>query len=580
MRGHYLFGKLAAMALGLGMAFAGGAAQAQTACLPGSAVICLDQGPSWTNATRAQFYSQDQGSELIPLSWLDALRTSDGLPFLWDKLARYGYLPDSFRSGNLPIGFTLAGDSGKQMVGMTCAACHTRDLVVDGQTYRVDGGPAIVDFQALLVDLIDAMEPIATNEAAFQAFAAEVLGAHPTPNAVNDLRAQVTTWYAREDAMRDGAFAKPDLWGLGRLDAISMIFDRLTGLDLAVPPALSLPANIQEANAPSRYPFLWNASKQTIIQWPGFSPNGSEFFGLIRNTGEVYGVFGGLHPQIGPGLLGPKVVKVWNSSANWSGLVSAEQLIGKIGAPAWQWPNHVDPALALRGKTLFYRDCGSCHNKTIKPAVFPFTDGPTWASEQPLVDVGTDRRENDILHGKRLSGIFTGVQTFPGALKPLAAEEEAVTLLGVAVTGSIFDSGKLDLVLKGKKVNKAALFAALIKTIVPKKKPADKPANPYESRILYGVWAAAPYLHNGSVPTLWDLLKPSSQRPVTFAVGPEFDPVRIGVAAKQPGNYSRTTTGCDALDSGNSRCGHEGPGFGTDLPDADKRALLEYLKTL
>ena len=99
----------------------------------------------------------------------------------------------------------------------------------------------------------------------------------------------------------------------------------------------------------------------------------------------------------------------------------------------------------------------------------------------------------------------------------------------------------------------------------------------YESRVMFGIWAAAPYLHNGSVPTLADLLKPVDQRPVTFAVGPNYDAVKLGLAAVQPGSYTRTTTGCDDRNSGNSRCGHT---FGVNLPDEDKRALLEYLKTL
>jgi hypothetical protein len=105
----------------------------------------------------------------------------------------------------------------------------------------------------------------------------------------------------------------------------------------------------------------------------------------------------------------------------------------------------------------------------------------------------------------------------------------------------------------------------------------------YESRVMQGIWGAAPYLHNGSVPTLADLLQPSSARPVTFALGPNFDTAKVGVASVQPGSYVRNTTGCATaaeLNSGNSRCGHEGPGFGTDLSADDKAKLLEYMKTL
>ncbi|WP_041358378.1 hypothetical protein [Nitrobacter hamburgensis] len=69
-----------------------------------------------------------------------------------------------------------------------------------------------------------------------------------------------------------------------------------------------------------------------------------------------------------------------------------------------------------------------------------------------------------------------------------------------------------------------------------------------------------------------------SRRQQRFAIGPDYDTDNIGIASNQAqtGNV-RETTGRDDLNSGNSRCGHE---FGTSLPDADKKALLEYLKTL
>ena len=96
--------------------------------------------------------------------------------------------------------------------------------------------------------------------------------------------------------------------------------------------------------------------------------------------------------------------------------------------------------------------------------------------------------------------------------------------------------------------------------------------------MLQGIWAAALYLHNGSVPTLDDLLKPAAERPADFAVGPEYDPETVGLARVQPRSaYVLRTTDCSARNSGDSRCGHE---FGTPLNPADKRALLECLKRL
>ena len=100
----------------------------------------------------------------------------------------------------------------------------------------------------------------------------------------------------------------------------------------------------------------------------------------------------------------------------------------------------------------------------------------------------------------------------------------------------------------------------------------------YESRVLQGIWAAAPYLHNGSVPTLAQLLTPAAQRVSSFPLGPNYDQTNIGIAATQPGSsYTFEATGCDDLDSGNSNCGHE---YGTTLSPLNQKYLLEYLKTL
>jgi hypothetical protein len=101
----------------------------------------------------------------------------------------------------------------------------------------------------------------------------------------------------------------------------------------------------------------------------------------------------------------------------------------------------------------------------------------------------------------------------------------------------------------------------------------------YEARVLYGIWAAAPYLHDGSVPSLAEFLKPAKDRSADFKVGPAYDKDTVGLAADQPKfDYTFHTTGCDKQASGNSRCGHE---YGaTQLKPDEKKALLEYLKTL
>ena len=97
----------------------------------------------------------------------------------------------------------------------------------------------------------------------------------------------------------------------------------------------------------------------------------------------------------------------------------------------------------------------------------------------------------------------------------------------------------------------------------------------YRARPLNGIWATAPFLHNGSVPDLVELLKPPAERPAKFYVGNwEFNPARLGF------NWSSELPGTSELDTsitGNSNAGHD---YGTHLSDPDRLALIEYLKTL
>lgn len=108
--------------------------------------------------------------------------------------------------------------------------------------------------------------------------------------------------------------------------------------------------------------------------------------------------------------------------------------------------------------------------------------------------------------------------------------------------------------------------------------------NGYVNAPLDGVWARAPYLHNGSVPTLWDLLTPEAKRnggKPTFWTGHGiYDTVNVGMRTDVAEVNGRASLLFDITRAGNGNQGHSGAYYGTELPDADKRALIEYLKTL
>jgi hypothetical protein len=573
--------------------------------------LYVDQGPDWTPAARADFYGRDQGSRLIPLAWLQALQQPNGQSFLADGLARYGYLPNPASSNGLPVGFTASGPAGSQAAGMTCAACHTRQITAEGKTYRIDGGPAIVDFQSFLADLDVAVGRVLAGDSAFQPFAAAVLG---SPAATSDdiaaLHQEVDAWYLRYHTIMSRALPTQP-WGPARLDAVGMIFNRVTGLDLGPPPSFLIPDNIRKADAPVRYPFIWNAPLQDKTQWPGFAANGNDTLALGRNLGEVFGVFG---------LFEPKqeiffVNFLNNNSANFDGLAKLEDLVRQIGSPRWPWL--IDTNLAAQGKAIFARSideggCAACHG--IAPGTVRLLNVKTWAT--PLRDVGTDTREWDIMGWTAKTGLLQGV-FIPLATDPLKETDLSFNVLATSVLGSIAEhvlsgGGGVLASAPNTQPQTAPPAPGTVRPGIPMRlppalrelpsvfplpptqsltpqglppsggpAPAAAPPTPrgsYEARVLLGIWAAAPYLHNGSVRSLTELLKPASERAKSFQIGPAYDTVEVGLAPQQTEfSYTLETTDCADRNSGNSRCGHE---YGTQLKPEEKKALIEYLKTL
>lgn len=543
--------------------------------------ILMDQGAEWTASARKDFYSRDQGSRIMPLRWIAALKQPDGRPFMADSLGRYGYLPNkASKPAGLPVGFTVASGSEGQDIGMNCSACHTRQIEVNGTAYLIDGGPGIVDFQNFLADLDVAVNTVLTNNQVFTDFAHAVLGPSASMKDKEKLRKAVKAWYLPYHTLIERALPSQP-WGPARLDAVSMIFNRLTGLDIGPPPTYMIPENIQPAIAPVRYPFLWNAAIQDKTQWPGFASNGNDILGLARNLGEVYGVFGVFHPKKDAWhLLG--IDYLHKNSAEFQGLGALEDLVKKIGPPKWPWG--VDQGLANKGKEIFARKteqggCADCHG--IRPGQTRFLDRKTWAT--PIMDVGTDSKEYEVLARTVKTGVLEGAK-IPFIAKALKPVDTAFNVLGTSVIGSILqhyvpvlmkteDEARVKGAQSPLPLETESLRDAFITPAT-----TAKPSYAYESRVLEGIWAAAPYLHNGSVPTLVELLKPAAERVSSFKIGPAYDIVNVGLAVEQTRfDYTLRTTDCSDRNSGNSRCGHE---FGTTLSADEKKALLEYLKTL
>lgn len=178
-----------------------------------------------------------------------------------------------------------------------------------------------------------------------------------------------------------------------------------------------------------------------------------------------------------------------------------------------RYPLRIDAALAGRGQTVFTQHCASCHA----------SGGVRAGSVIPVAEIGTDTHRLEMWTRDSASAYNAYADGYP------------------------WD------------------FSAFRKT------------DGYIAVPLDGVWLRGPYLHNGSVPSLVDLLEPPERRPTVFSRGYDlFDPARVGFVSEGP-IAQRIGTRYDTTLPGNSNRGHT---YGTALTADDKRALLEFLKTL
>jgi hypothetical protein len=576
---------------------------AQPAAGTNAAPALLYAKQGWSAADRQIFYTTSQGSHLMPYLWYKALRRLDAdAPFGADQLQRYGYLANDKSVSNpegLPVGFVIDGDARSGFLGMTCAACHTAQIEFQKagitQQLRIDGAPATANFQLFLTDLTAAARATLADTSRLEQFARSVLGSGFTAAKAAALKTAFGAWVKQFGAFMDASLpASP--WGPGRLDAFGMIFNRVAARDLGID------ANFRIADAPVSYPFLWNASRQDRTQWNGGVPNGLFIQALGRNTGEVFGVFADFAPKRLVDST-PPLIDYSSNSVKFAGLLQLEEKIAALKPPPW--PFDLKPELVEKGRVLFATNCGGCHAEKSSDQVLG-----AWSTQ--VVAVGTDRKMFDNADRTSDSGRLAGALMLDPPGSTLANSAKTHDILANTVVGALTNeafprlprlpnpnSGVWQAILKDisellpdDPQNTAASFLQLnvvakagLKSRVESrlanifKPPTPSPAPAaYESRVLHGIWATAPYLHNGSVPNLWELLLPANQRTATFMTGSKtYDPVNVGyVTDRSPFNDGKLVVGAAAL-AGNSNLGHE---YGTGLSEDDRWALIEYLKQL
>ena len=513
----------------------------------------------------------------MPYAWFMALETIDGKDMFASSanLERYGFIPADgshpLNPGGLPIGFavdparpvgappvsTEAMSSCTPEIGLTCAACHTANITVGGQPVRIDGAPARIDLDVFYGQLSAAVDHTFFDDETFHRFAGRVLK-DTSPAATDELRRLFAEFQAR--LAGDAIVRHPTLAsGFGRLDALTQSINSLAALDQGDA------RNLRAVNAPVSFPQLWLTPELEFVQW---SPIAASPIG--RNGGEVLAVFGSAT------LTGPP--ENWfTSTILVKNLGALENWIAELKPPAWDEAilGPIDKALAARGEMLFREHCADCHNappyRRTNPASNHFGKTFIEFSRIDYRDVGTDPVYIQTLERRLVRTNPATAQVHNG--KPIVpAAEYFVKTVNAVVTRAMADAGLGEnekLALSGFRLRPPAAPGGQPSPYVP---PAitDFKAGP-----LPGIWATGPYLHNGSVPTIYELLSPlEERRSVFWTGGRELDVRHLGFESGERPDRFRFDTSL----LGNRNTGHLYPAKG--LETKERMAIIEYLKSL
>ncbi len=552
---------------------------------------------NWTSDQRDWFHHADQGTQTfrIPYEWFMALERpevslwgSAGLLSDTPYLDRFGFIPDDSRAAaaQLPVGFAHGGEMRRDdgniwinprthkpmaRVGLTCAACHTGRFTYRDTAVLVDGGAGLVNvvkFQGAVGVALEFMR----DPSRFHRFADRVLGADADDVAKAALKTQLDQVMAKYDevhSLEDAANPQGFEEGFARLDAMNRIGNAVFSTDIG------RPENYAAPSAPVHFPRIWNASWFTWVQY-----NGSIEQPMVRNAGEALGVLAWINLRGGQ-------TPLFTSSAQLNELFELEKLLagkqpdaehGFTGLSSPKWPKDVlppiDTALATKGAKLYDDICRPCHLPAVTTPEFWKSErwlAPNAAGERyldvKLIDithVGTDASQAEGMKNRQVSvpeSLGLNTREFGSALGRLV---ELAANRWYDDQRPPIPADRRD-EMNGHRPNS---IQALLK---------------YKARPLNGVWATPPYLHNGSVPTLYALLSPVDERPKGFYLGDrEYDPKNVGYRGSEiahgfkfdtslPGNRN---TGHEFNDGGAGRSGV----IGRKLSPDERYAIIEFLK--
>jgi len=577
-------------------------------------------------ADRDRWQTASQGSRLIPMAWFLALQRTDNGRLLSspESLSEFGFLYEN-DSDTLPIGLALdqqkdvhfdvtrlrwyEGQGGttnanaEPWAGLTCSACHTSEITYRGERMLIAGGPAPFDFQSFISSVDAAVHATLANAQRFQLFAGRVLKQRNNATNRKMLRSalkQFAQWQS-ETALLDHTSSK---YGPGRVDAFGRLGNKVAKF-AQVGPLLG-----HEPDAPVSYPHLWNSHLQKRVQWNGSAENFSvrggdrltaDLGALTRNSGEVIGVFADVKFRWKE--KDQRYSRATISSLNVPNLKALEKTATRFDPPAWpsQFPQ-LSQAKRARGEELYMQHCADCHLPADTNAMrggsermVTFMEARNknrtdiWAAcNFYAAEVPTGKMEDlrsIVVVGERLGPVAPAAQmvdtivisTLLGKVKDISLELPA-QLIKLALSGDLARVGSTEVRTTNTDTSTNDGRSKQQRCLEDNHQDLA-----YKARPLDGIWATAPYLHNGSVPTLYDLLLPSSKRPASFALGSrEYDPIKVGFSQNGPLSVPRFIFKARTADAspvrGNGNQGHE---YGTrNLSEKQRWELVEYLKGL
>jgi mono/diheme cytochrome c family protein len=285
--------------------------------------------------------------------------------------------------------------------------------------------------------------------------------------------------------------------------------------------------------------------------WQNFDTTPSPYWNIKKKTRLYHAGFISVGPR--PPMLAvlyDKALTAEQLTAHLPDFEDVANWLDSVEVP--KYPGPVNAELAAQGKTVFEKSCAGCHGTYGEHPTFPNVD-------IPIAKIGTDPVD---LIGK---GDFIGAY-YKSWFNKFGLDPKSAPASNFVKYDKLGSSGKFD--------------------GVDSKGPLGLGRQSYIAPPLDGIWASAPYLHNGSVPTLFHLLHPD-QRPAVWKVTDYdgYDDHRVGLPVEElaaiPVIQSMTASDrrryFDTSVYGQTNVGHP---FANQLTEEERTAVLEYLKTL